>query len=323
MLTQPEGTCTFDVCVFGLKNRKFRTLSRKDQAHIRSYHQNAEIKNSTGTIIPRNADGSWSCPLCKKEINKRAIDAKDRATEFQTILPKDHRASLCIIVDHRGSWIIVGHKEKTYKHTIRPIVVHGSSFLRTQLDEQFRRDVISGSIQSSHAVEFLSIDDAKGKHFLTQDRPERRPLKKVSLENEDKENEDPAEPAPDDAASPFSQSSYSTPDDNDGEGGDRQGVRSPMRSRDSTVDPVSPSSTLVSSDRFAASPSNIATPTTSMDLDAMRIRKLTLEEKQRRRAQNLCLYCGSSGHYVNGCRAKKSVSPQIAVVSVESENVEA
>ncbi|KAI8363272.1 hypothetical protein B0O80DRAFT_492424 [Mortierella sp. GBAus27b] len=73
----------------------------------------------------------------------------------------------------------------------------------------------------------------------------RRPLKKVSLENDDKENEDPAEHASDDAASPFSQSSYSTPDDNDDDGGYKS-----YSFRDSTVDPVSPSSTLGSSDRF-------------------------------------------------------------------------
>lgn len=66
-----------------------------------------------------------------------------------------------------------------------------------------------------------------------------------------------------------------------------------------------------------------ATSSTSMDLDAMRIKKLSYEEKQRRRAQNLCLYCGSADHYVNDCRAKKSAAPQIAVISVDSENLEA
>ncbi|KAI8345436.1 hypothetical protein B0O80DRAFT_473529 [Mortierella sp. GBAus27b] len=78
----------------------------------------------------------------------------------------------------------------------------------------------------------------------------RRPLKNVSLENDDKENADPAEQAPGDSASPFSQSSYSTPDGNDDADGDRQGVASPIHSVDSTVNPVSPSSTLESSDSF-------------------------------------------------------------------------
>jgi hypothetical protein len=35
-------------------------------------------------------------------------------------------------------------------------------------------------------------------------------------------------------------------------------------------------------------------------------RKLTSEEKARRRALNLCLYCGNPGHIAMNCQVKKS-----------------
>jgi hypothetical protein len=51
-----------------------------------------------------------------------------------------------------------------------------------------------------------------------------------------------------------------------------------------------------------------------MEIDAMRVKHITSEEKQRRRDNNLCLYCGVSGHYAGRCPAKNA---HIAAVSVE------
>lgn len=55
-----------------------------------------------------------------------------------------------------------------------------------------------------------------------------------------------------------------------------------------------------------------------MDLDAVRVRRLTPEEKQRRRDQGLCLYCGGSNHFAQACPLKKN--PQVAIVAIDSEN---
>jgi hypothetical protein len=51
-----------------------------------------------------------------------------------------------------------------------------------------------------------------------------------------------------------------------------------------------------------------------MEIDAMRVKHITQEEKQRRRENNLCLYCGGSGHYASKCPAKNA---HLAAVSVE------
>ena len=45
--------------------------------------------------------------------------------------------------------------------------------------------------------------------------------------------------------------------------------------------------------------------------------RLTEEEKERRRRNNLCLYCGGSGHMVRNCPAKLRVA---AVGTQSSEN---
>lgn len=68
--------------------------------------------------------------------------------------------------------------------------------------------------------------------------------------------------------------------------------------------------------RSAPTPVVSAGPT-PMDLDAMRVRKISAEEKQRRREQNLCLYCGGRNHFANDCPIKKT---QLAVVTMDSEN---
>jgi hypothetical protein len=70
--------------------------------------------------------------------------------------------------------------------------------------------------------------------------------------------------------------------------------------------------------RPVATPNPTPANPNTMDLDAMRVRRISNEEKQRRREQNLCLYCGGRNHFVDACPAKKA--PQLAVVSVDSEN---
>ena len=57
-----------------------------------------------------------------------------------------------------------------------------------------------------------------------------------------------------------------------------------------------------------------------MDIGRVR-RLLTSEEKQRRRARGLCLYCGKDGHLVKDCRApgKRSRPAAIKQVITESE----
>lgn len=69
----------------------------------------------------------------------------------------------------------------------------------------------------------------------------------------------------------------------------------------------------------------VQTPSTSgptpMDLDTVKVRRLTPDEKQRRREQGLCLYCGGKDHFALSCPLKKG--PQVAVVAVDSENVSA
>jgi hypothetical protein len=64
----------------------------------------------------------------------------------------------------------------------------------------------------------------------------------------------------------------------------------------------------------AASPSSGPTP---MDLDAMRFKKLTPAEKQHRRDNGLCLYCGDGDHFASACPKK---STRLAAVSFDSEN---
>lgn len=68
--------------------------------------------------------------------------------------------------------------------------------------------------------------------------------------------------------------------------------------------------------RFPGPGTNAAAPAgpTPMEIDAMRVKHITSEEKQRRRENNLCLYCGASGHYAGRCPAKNA---HIAAVSTE------
>ena len=41
-----------------------------------------------------------------------------------------------------------------------------------------------------------------------------------------------------------------------------------------------------------------------MQINASRIKKLTPEEKERRRREDLCMYCGGKGHRAHNCPTK-------------------
>ena len=45
-----------------------------------------------------------------------------------------------------------------------------------------------------------------------------------------------------------------------------------------------------------------------MHVDAVQFSRLTAEEKERRRRNNLCLYCGGSGHMVRNCPLKLHIA---------------
>lgn len=64
-------------------------------------------------------------------------------------------------------------------------------------------------------------------------------------------------------------------------------------------------------------PSALATQPMELDSSRSRFRKLTEEEKKRRRAQNLCLYCGKSGHSTNDCPS----IPKFNVTSQHHPNI--
>ena len=49
-----------------------------------------------------------------------------------------------------------------------------------------------------------------------------------------------------------------------------------------------------------------------MEVDAVKHHPLTNSERERRKKNNLCLYCGNAGHKVNDCPelAKKLLRPR-------------
>lgn len=63
--------------------------------------------------------------------------------------------------------------------------------------------------------------------------------------------------------------------------------------------------------------SSVPASNNDMDLDAMRVEHITAEEKQRRRSNGLCLYCGGENHFAGSCPVKKA---RLAVVTIDSEN---
>lgn len=60
----------------------------------------------------------------------------------------------------------------------------------------------------------------------------------------------------------------------------------------------------------APSPANTQNvpPAMAMDLDQVRTRRLSKEEKDRRRAQGLCLYCGEGNHFASTCPKKTQLA---------------
>ena len=58
-----------------------------------------------------------------------------------------------------------------------------------------------------------------------------------------------------------------------------------------------------------------------MQVDVVKFKALTTEEKQRRRAEGLCLYCGLPGHIANRCPEKKS-QPYKTTVALAASNAE-
>jgi len=60
---------------------------------------------------------------------------------------------------------------------------------------------------------------------------------------------------------------------------------------------------------------------TPMELDSIKPRKLTAEEKKRRRTEGLCLYCGAKGHFASKCPEKKSSVPRSEVQAAVLEEL--
>ena len=58
-----------------------------------------------------------------------------------------------------------------------------------------------------------------------------------------------------------------------------------------------------------------------MDLSSGIRKKLTDEQKQYRRANNLCLYCGESGHFASACPARPNGRPQRLAETVTTSMV--
>ena len=65
-----------------------------------------------------------------------------------------------------------------------------------------------------------------------------------------------------------------------------------------------------------ATTSAAASTSSDMDLDAVRVKHITAEEKQRRRDNKLCLYCGGKNHFAGDCPIKKA---RLAAISFESD----
>ena len=60
-----------------------------------------------------------------------------------------------------------------------------------------------------------------------------------------------------------------------------------------------------------------------MQIDAVRVKTLTPEERKRRMEEGLCLYCGEEGHKVGSCPKKQNRSTVRTRVAFVQENEEA
>jgi len=66
-----------------------------------------------------------------------------------------------------------------------------------------------------------------------------------------------------------------------------------------------------------AAPATSPSASSNMDIDAIRVRHITAEEKQRRRDNKLCLYCGGKNHFAGDCPIKKA---RLAAISIEYDH---
>jgi hypothetical protein len=57
---------------------------------------------------------------------------------------------------------------------------------------------------------------------------------------------------------------------------------------------------------MSASSVNSHSEVEDMQIDAVRVKSLTLEEKKRRMEEGLCLYCGEEGHRAGNCPKKQN-----------------
>lgn len=61
-------------------------------------------------------------------------------------------------------------------------------------------------------------------------------------------------------------------------------------------------------------------PDDPMQVDTVRFRPLTPAERERRRSNNLCLYCGRPGHIINSCPNRRSNPPRVVNITLPSGN---
>ena len=68
-------------------------------------------------------------------------------------------------------------------------------------------------------------------------------------------------------------------------------------------------------------PSRVSGGVEPMQLDAVRFRQLSAAEKERRRTNHLCLYCGLSGHIVRNCPNKFRIASTSTSLNQTPTNV--
>lgn len=74
---------------------------------------------------------------------------------------------------------------------------------------------------------------------------------------------------------------------------------------------------------LSASSPSLDSEVTNMQIDAIRAKHLTPEEKKRRMEEGLCLYCGEGGHRVSNCPKKPSQRIVKTRAAIIQENEEA
>ena len=75
---------------------------------------------------------------------------------------------------------------------------------------------------------------------------------------------------------------------------------------------------------FPRGPENHSTGPEPMQIDAVRVKSLTPEERKRRMEEGLCLYCGERGHRAGGCPKKQNrqVVKTRGVIMPENEDAQ-